>query len=291
MEENNSMAKTNIKKWIFLAVLIVLLIFFGFWSINRYWHPLPPTAAEFGDSFGAANALFSALAFAFLIVTVLMQRKELEFQRQELRDTRKEFITQNKTLKTQLFENTFFNMLSLHNQIVNDMDFQIHESAHRGIRGQTLTGRDVFRNRFKALNKAVKNNIKGSIVEYNKIFDERRSDFGHYFRNLYRIFKLIDDQYFYSYSELNLNRTDKEDSQKFKMQNEHVRYKYSSIMRAQLSDYELLLIFYNGLSEKGKKFKPLIEKYSLLDNMDKKEIIDKNLLEKYFTKAFDSKLR
>jgi hypothetical protein len=44
-----------------------------------------------------------------------------------------------------------------------------------------------------------------------------------------------------------------------------IKYKYTSILRAQLSDYELLWLFYNGISRNGKlKFKPLIEEYSLL---------------------------
>jgi len=47
-------------------------------------------ASKLGDAFGAANALFSALAFAFIIYTALMQRKELELQRNELRETKKE---------------------------------------------------------------------------------------------------------------------------------------------------------------------------------------------------------
>lgn len=39
---------------------------------------------------------------------------------------------------------------------------------------------------------------------------------------------------------------------------------YSKLVRAQLSDHEVAILFYNGLSQKGKKFKPLIEKYGLL---------------------------
>jgi hypothetical protein len=75
-------------------------------------------SGQFGDSFGAINALFSGLAFAGIILTILLQRKELEFQRKELKATRKEFKTQNVTLKRQRFENTFFNMLSIHFNIV-----------------------------------------------------------------------------------------------------------------------------------------------------------------------------
>lgn len=56
------------------------------------YYSLPDWASrgQFGDLFGAANALFSGLAFAGLIYTVLLQRKELQLQREELRMTRTE---------------------------------------------------------------------------------------------------------------------------------------------------------------------------------------------------------
>ena len=44
----------------------------------------------FGDMFGALNALFAGLAFAGLIVAILLQREELKLQRLELTETRKE---------------------------------------------------------------------------------------------------------------------------------------------------------------------------------------------------------
>ena len=72
---------------------------------------------EFGDSAGATNGLFSALAFAGVIYAIFLQKDELSLQRQELKNTRKEiagqkreFQMQNKTLKHQRFENTFFQM-------------------------------------------------------------------------------------------------------------------------------------------------------------------------------------
>ncbi len=44
-----------------------------------------------GDMFGSLSALSSGLAFARLISTLLMQRKELALQREELELTRIEF--------------------------------------------------------------------------------------------------------------------------------------------------------------------------------------------------------
>jgi len=46
--------------------------------------------AQFGDMFGAVNALFSGLAFLGIIYTIYLQRNELALQRGELKLTRDE---------------------------------------------------------------------------------------------------------------------------------------------------------------------------------------------------------
>lgn len=289
--EDPTFEKTNIKKWIAIAIGVVLVIFIGFWQLTRYWHKLPPTAAEFGDSFGAANALFSALAFGFLIVTVLMQRRELEFQRKELQDTRKEFKQQNATLKQQLFENTLFSMISLHHQIVDDIDLEIKASPSNDYTSSTITGRDVFRNRFKAMNRKLKENTSSPNEAYEEMFHERRTDFAHYYRNLYRVFKMIDE---YDFTNKSVDGETDQNLKERLQETERIKaekYKYAAIVRAQLSDYELLLLFFNGLTEKGKNFKVLIERYSILDNLNQDEIKNKKWMESYHHKAFNSALR
>jgi hypothetical protein len=74
-----------------LAGVFVLMVVIGgglsIYFIGEEWD----TRGQFGDMFGAVNALFSGLAFAILIYTMLLQKKELEYQRQELRDNREEF--------------------------------------------------------------------------------------------------------------------------------------------------------------------------------------------------------
>jgi hypothetical protein len=72
---------TGVFLWTLVAIIAVWA--FGSWSLARIGF----TA---GDNFEALSALFSGLAFAALIVTLLMQREELRLQRQELRLTRKE---------------------------------------------------------------------------------------------------------------------------------------------------------------------------------------------------------
>lgn len=95
------------------------------WYTNTF---LPSVEGEnapalFGDSFGGVNALISALAFAGMLVSFVLQRYELRLQREELKAQRDEFTLQNKTLKLQRFENTFFNMMQLQQQIVSGLQF------------------------------------------------------------------------------------------------------------------------------------------------------------------------
>jgi hypothetical protein len=67
-------------------------------SIDAFSEPFPTilqgpdmSPGTFGDQFGAANALFSGLALAGVILAVLLQTIELKYQRAELANTRKVF--------------------------------------------------------------------------------------------------------------------------------------------------------------------------------------------------------
>lgn len=88
--------ETNI--WITWVLPIVLLglvfslwYFVGFYPIKN--HSITSNTEQneftapgaFGDSFGYVNSLFSGLAFAGVIYAILLQRKELELQREELK--------------------------------------------------------------------------------------------------------------------------------------------------------------------------------------------------------------
>lgn len=56
------------------------------------------------------------------------------------------------------------------------------------------------------------------------------------------------------------------------------RYKYMGILRATLSPYELVFLFYNDLSKYGnEKVKPLIEKYSILKSLRKELLTNTRL--------------
>ncbi len=257
-EDEKGSKITSIARWTFLGICVL-------WLLNLIVPYLSGTSPEnapgFGDMFGAVNSLFSGFALAGIIITILMQREELQLQRKELALTRKEFAQQNETMRLQRFENTFFNLLQLHHQIVQGIDYRYEKVPRKKAMSSVLipkepkevlilTGRDVFQFLYRNLAARLSKSPASSWEElYFKEYLLAQTDFGHYFRNLYRIVKLVDEATF--------SDVEREDYL--------IKYRYTSILRAQLSDFETLWLFYNGVSRNGAhKFKGLIEKYSLL---------------------------
>jgi hypothetical protein len=72
---------------ILIQVLYALLVFTWLGPLIGYQMA---GRGQFGDLFGGVNALFTGLAFAGVIYTILLQSSELELQREELRLTREE---------------------------------------------------------------------------------------------------------------------------------------------------------------------------------------------------------
>ncbi|MUK42436.1 hypothetical protein GNP61_12830 [Aliivibrio fischeri] len=106
----------SIKKlqWILIGGAIIaigsyagILIYLA-WPINEV---SINKAGVFGDSFGILTSLFSALAFAGMIITILLQKEELGLQRKELADTRHEIAAQKEILRTQSFNDNFYRLL------------------------------------------------------------------------------------------------------------------------------------------------------------------------------------
>lgn len=250
-------------KGLFAVLLMCIVIFFSVYALT-YTAECPHEA---GDTAGLVNGLFSALAFAGVIYAIFLQRNELELQRKELTNTRAEFKTQNETLKRQRFENTFFNMLQLQQQITDNITYSYSYNKENLNFGNNpniprfsqvkvdLKGREVFHGAFEIAPHEASDGEdyygmrgllgKDGMQGYENDFSP--TYFDHYFRHLYRIFKFV------AISPL-INDED--------------RYEYASMVRGQLSRYELIWLYYNGLSVYGRdKFKPLIEKFALLKNL------------------------
>lgn len=221
-----------------------------------------------GDSAGLLNSIFSGLALLGVIITIYLQSKELKQTRDELRGQKEQFEIQNKTLKRQQFENTFFNMLKTQENIISNLEIghqthinSFYYSGRRTFEQLFYNLRDRMNKNQQAFNKEDKKINEEIVKIYSSVDSLRMLD--HFFRHMYRIVKFIAETDFSFCLDENDGKKNEEEKNK-KIEKE--RYKYTSILRSTLSPYELILLFYNCLNE-GNKFKPLIEKYCLLQNI------------------------
>ena len=190
--------------------------------------------------------MFTGLAFAILIRTLHVQQAELALQNKELKGQREQLQKQN-------FISAFFQLLSLHNDIVNAMEI-------RGIthgRGCFVEMLDQLIRSYYPQEKgtANSNSSKKKVLNdtYERFLKQYEPVVGYYFRHLYNVVKFVDHH----------SGLLEEDTKR-----------YTNLVRAQLSSYELGLLFYNCLSERGAKFKEFVEDYALLEDVSSTELID-----------------
>lgn len=248
----------------------------------------------FGDSAGFMNAFFSLLAFAAVVFTFLYQYY-------------KDGKTDRHSHRSQ-FENVFFNMTSTFEEIVSHLEYIEGEEQDNlytsdGENGEwqydgngnpiiTTTfgetpnsdpsknkkGREIFRYLYcvKLFTSETGNTASGikELIELNPdmplseikdyVFD---GTLDHYFRYAYRILKYIDS---------------------CKLINDAEKMEYASVFRAQLSCYELLILFINGIEMDNNKFKKLIERYCLFNNLRAEMLPDTANYYKLYEPKIDS---
>ena len=164
-------------------------------------------------------------------------------------------IMQRNDIALERFERNFYELLNLQESITNSLVLEeLDPNDNNSVFKQT--GRDFFQMLYESTE------INTSETSYNglkELFSKEKYAFDyytqlgevgyldHYFRHLYWIFKYID---------------------KSNILSDDNKYEYACIARSSLSQHELVILFYNGLSDNGvEKFKPLIEKYALMNNL------------------------
>lgn len=273
-------------KYKVLRLEILMFALFILWLIGGfatyYW--FGDDRGTTGDMFGTVNALFSGLAFAGIIYTILLQRTELKFQREELELQRKEIKRsgdelegQKRLMAIQRFENTFFQLINLNHEIVGNMTIK-ETSIKRTSREFTqvteeFEGREVFSRFYAALTKGLLDFHKDEertleenevytgpsgheriIIVFEEVYKRFEGSMGHYFRNLYHTIRWVHNANCFENNEEN---------------KEYIR-----IIRAQLSSYELIVLYYNCMVEQGEKLKKLAIEYNLFDNINYNLLID-----------------
>ncbi|MEC2870089.1 putative phage abortive infection protein [Bacillus bombysepticus] len=215
-----------------------------------------------GDLLGGSTVPFFNIASILLILaTIAIQREELTLTRDELKLTHAEFKEQNTTLSIQRFENTFFQMVNLHNNLTSKLRKNVSRSGgySRPIIKIELQGKAVITEALSELKniykqkswvgeKSIEETLKIIRHSYASLYKTYDNELGNYFRNLYHIIKFIDE------SNINEKQT------------------YIRIIRAQLSTDELILLLYNGLSEYGStEVLKLLNRYNFLHNIENRK--------------------
>jgi hypothetical protein len=154
-------------------------------------------AGQFGDRFGAANALFSGLAFIGLALAIALQRQELYTARDELRTTKLTLVAQQKLVEEQQkqlqkesYELTFFKLLESFRDSVDRIDL-IHIPPNRRIRNIDAMeyidsrAREQFELMMRQPDMFVKQGEKPtSEIAFNLVLSEINGEIGVYIRSL-----------------------------------------------------------------------------------------------------------
>lgn len=219
------------------------------------------TVGQWGDAFGALNALFSALAFVAVLVTLKQQRddvaRQLGQQRDDLARQQRQITANEHDQHLQRFERTFYELLRLLREARNDVEFRYSDNyfADGGSSDRSRTDRAQGTEAFKRANLELRHWIarthqsgddltSDAIAKlYLKHVHSRyESTFAPYYRLLYTLLLRI-----------------KEDT----ILSEPQKHRYGNLLRSQLTSHEVALCCYNGLAAISGSFKDLIVEFRL----------------------------
>ncbi|MCG3665457.1 putative phage abortive infection protein [Aliarcobacter butzleri] len=271
--------------------LIELILVVCFYDIDKL--------GAFGDFFGGMiNPLLTFCTFMALLMTIILQQKELSLTREELSETKQAtkdsaqaLREQSNSIKVQNFENTFFNMITLHNEIVKNLKIKNHiiEYSYELLEATENSLGEIEIQRIETNFNLIKQFDLDESIFYGKeafehicnnidTFLNIRSNNKKLFKNIFKIKNInlnrkptfIYDLCHQCYSNIighyfgNIYQI-----LKFISTSENIdKRKYSDLFRAQFSAQELQLLFYHCSGSIGStKFKPLIEEFEFLKHL------------------------
>lgn len=250
-EDNFVKAEVSIKKasiiiFAIAAIAIMIAIFSYFSVFNGEVSKSQEVWGLFGDFFGGTlNPLLAFLSLVAILYTLLIQARELSHSTKALQD-------QSEHLQTQAFESTFFSLVAMHNENIRTLDLEDSEE-------QRVRGRAVFRvlyGRLKDAYEADKRIINTSdeikIIRsaYKRFYKKNQKFHGHYLRAVKKLIDYVDHR-------CSSNKDE-----------------YWEVIKAQLSDYELLLVFYHSICESGYVSFEFLKSKFLFENLPEEELLD-----------------
>lgn len=227
---------------------------------------------QLGDFFGGTlNPIFGFLSIIALLTALVIQGRELKISSEELKKSSEALDAQNRAIAHQSFEQTFFSWLKTYRESVNAIEYHSQGNVFGGRKAmylwwdfeldarsvicsfselQDTTATMPWENYFEEIARDYPEGVTDlALKKWNSVYLENEYQLDSLFRNLYRLIMWIHSQH----------KDRVSDAQK---------WFYISIVRAQLSWIEMVCLFYNGYTDRGSKFKSLVEKYALFDNLN-----------------------
>ncbi|ADU70730.1 putative phage abortive infection protein [Pantoea sp. At-9b] len=225
-----------------LSVLIFLTISLTFvcagFAVWKYWYQFHAFGlsdstekwGQFGDFIGGVlNPLLGLASIIIVCVTL---------------------YTTSKFGAKQSFETLLFELIKIHRENLFSIEIVYPENSVKGRQCFDDFLDEIRWNYDHEVYDDTGNNSANRLTDsVNKFFDDfnNQNELGHYYRNLYLIFKHIDESFVLSKVE---------------------KTKYAKIVRAQMSSAETNFLFFNCMSKRGTAFKRFIEEYSLLQGLN-----------------------
>lgn len=223
-----------------IGVISVVLLgsatyyYLAYVRVNLAWSD----SGDFRKMFGAVSALFTGLAFVEVSITYHIRLRKS--------------IANRSAADIQKFEARFLHLLNVHDELIRGMARWITVSGHHIlVKGQEQIV-SLYSQYVDAYIEEYTSNVMAAPADiikrsFSTFFYDNKPLVRQYFRHLCYILTFLDSAKFLSFRE-----------KKF----------YMKLIQSRLSSHEILLLFYNCLSKKGmRKFKLLVERYSLLEDM------------------------
>jgi len=194
-----------------------------------------------GDSFGALNTLFGAFGFGALLLTIILQQRAISQQK---------------------FEGHFFQLLELLRDTKKEIYFKYND--------ETVFGVEALKRIWSLLvphlaEKSIgKNPSREEIanVYIDRCHKKYESSLGPYFRVLFNLIRLVDDEKYLS---------------------EYDKIRYANIIRSQLSSLEVDIIALNSLTADAKNLIDYVNRYRLIRYISRERVFI--IVEPYYDKT------
>ncbi len=255
-----NVAKRIVNNWM-IIVPVLSLFLVVFYYVRQFGTTIGPVKQSEGDyaAFGQFGDYFGGVLnplLAFINIALLAYYQKTSIAKSAEKDVLFRMIELQRQIVNGIELRTRVRRAYVQNEIGSDLTTQmdrdeVHE-VNSGIRAFWVFDREIME-MYKSRNLSVEdssvNRLKVLVDVYCSYFHEvfKKQYLAHYFRNLYLIYKMLDDSDVFSDSE---------------------KLKYAKIVRAQMSHLELKLLYLNCKLGDGQAFQKYVGKFDLLEWID-----------------------